>query len=82
MNDWNDIALLASHFLETICIELGRDPLRMTQNQLSLLKQQEWPGNIRELKNVIERAVISTTGNRLRLDLALPNAPATKPIAS
>lgn len=74
----DDIALLASHFLETICIELGRDPLRITQSQLSLLKQQEWSGNIRELKNVIERAVISTTGNRLRLDLALPSAPAAK----
>ncbi len=48
----------------------------MTQHQISTLQQQEWPGNIRELKNVIERAVISTTGSRLRLDLALSKAPA------
>ena len=48
----------------------------MTQSQVSILQQQEWPGNIRKLKNVIERAVISTTGCRLRLDLALSNAPA------
>jgi DNA-binding NtrC family response regulator len=46
----------------------------MTQQQVTVLKQQKWPGNIRELKNVIERAVISSTGNRLRLDLAVPNA--------
>lgn len=73
-----DIAPLASHFLEKFCLELGREPLRMTQNQLSALKQHQWPGNIRELKNVIERAVISTTGNRLRLDLALSNASVEK----
>ena len=72
----DDIAPLAFHFLERICHELGREPLRLTQSQVSTLQQQEWPGNIRELKNVIERAVISTTGSRLRLDLALPDAPA------
>lgn len=70
----DDVTLLAVHFLERICRELGREPPRMTQQQVSVLKQQKWPGNIRELKNVIERAVISSTGNRLRLDLAIPNA--------
>jgi len=74
----DDVAPLAAHFLQITCRELGREPLRMTQSQLSLLKRQEWPGNIRELKNVIERAVISSTGDRLRLDLALPNARAEK----
>ena len=70
----DDVAPLTFRFLEQICRELGREPLRMTQKQLSVLKQQDWPGNIRELKNVIERAVISSTGDRLRLDLAMPNA--------
>jgi len=73
----DDVAPLAFHFLQQICRELGREPLRMTQQQVSVLKQQEWPGNIRELKNVIERAVILSTGNRLRLDLAVANT-ATK----
>ncbi len=71
----DDVAPLAAHFLQQICRELGRESPRMTQAQLSVLKQQEWPGNIRELKNVIERAVISSTGGRLRLDLAIPNVP-------
>lgn len=66
------------HFLEKTCCELGRETLKMTQHQLSVLKNQKWPGNIRELKNVIERAVISSTGNRLRLDLALPDATVEK----
>jgi len=68
----DDIALLATHFLQLICRELGREPPRMTQQQVSVLKQQAWPGNIRELKNVIERAVISSTGERLKLDIAVP----------
>jgi PAS domain S-box-containing protein len=67
-----DIAPLALHFLEVICRELGREPLKINQQQLSRLKTHRWPGNIRELKNVIERAVISTNGSKLRLDLALP----------
>jgi len=68
----DDVALLATHFLQLICRELGREPPRMTQQQVSVLKQQAWPGNIRELKNVIERAVISSTGERLKLDIAMP----------
>jgi PAS domain S-box-containing protein len=77
-----DVALLAFHFLEQICRNLGREPLRMTQQQISLLKQQRWPGNIRELKNVIERAVISSTGDRLRLDQAVPEASKNKQLPS
>lgn len=69
-----DVSLLAFHFLEQFCRDLGRDPLRITQQQMRVLEQQAWPGNIRELKNVIERAVISSTGGRLRLDLAVPSA--------
>lgn len=66
-----DIGPLAMHFLESICADLGRDPLALTKQQIALLQEQQWPGNIRELRNVIERAVILTKGARLRLDLAL-----------
>jgi len=76
-----DIAPLAMHFLEQTCRELGRDPLRLTQQQAASLKRHDWPGNIRELKNVIERAVILTRGDRLRLDLAMPDNPKPPPIA-
>jgi transcriptional regulator with GAF, ATPase, and Fis domain len=37
-----------------------------------VLRAYPWPGNIRELKNVVERAVILSTGDTLRLDLSLP----------
>jgi PAS domain S-box-containing protein len=77
----DDIGPLAAQFLRDISRELGREPLRMTQQDLSALKQHGWPGNIRELKNVIERAVISSTGARLRLDLAFATVPAQKQLS-
>ncbi len=77
-----DIAPLAFFFLEKICRDLGRETLRMTQNHIAILKKQAWPGNIRELKNVIERAVISSTGNRLRLDVAVPDSSEKNPLVT
>lgn len=64
-----DILPLASHFMNRFCDELGREHLAISRQQAGLLKSQLWPGNIRELKNVMERAVILSRGKRLRLDL-------------
>ena len=69
-----DIAPLATHFLDAICTELGREPLALSKSHTAMLRQHQWPGNIRELRNVIERAVILTKGTRLRLDLAMGGA--------
>lgn len=78
----NDVVPIAASFLEKACRELGREQLTLTQNHIASLKGHSWPGNIRELKNTIDRAVISSTGKKLRLDLALSTAPsATKSIA-
>jgi PAS domain S-box-containing protein len=66
-----DIGPLASHFLAAICTDLGRDSLALTKQHISMLQNHQWPGNIRELRNVIERAVILSRGARLRLDLAM-----------
>ena len=67
-----DIAPLARHFLNLSCAELGRDALGVTQQHIDCLMRHDWPGNIRELKNVLERAVILSSGRQLRLDLAMP----------
>jgi PAS domain S-box-containing protein len=74
----DDIGPLATHFLGSICKELGREPPKMTRRQLEMLCAHRWPGNIRELRNVIERAVISSPGAKLRLDLAL-SEPSARP---
>lgn len=68
-----DIGLLAMQFLRNICQEFDRDLLKLTRQQLDQLNSYSWPGNIRELKNIIERAVILTKGHKLRLDLAMPD---------
>ena len=67
-----DIVQLAQHFLEQTCQDFGRDLLTLTRAQTEHLRAYPWPGNIRELKNVIERAVILSQGKVLRLDLSMP----------
>jgi len=74
-----DILPLAQHFLDLTCQQMGRDRLKLTRSHVHQLKQHAWPGNIRELKNVIERAVILSVGGRiLRLDQALPVSSVTQ----
>jgi PAS domain S-box-containing protein len=68
-----DVVQLAQHFLEQTCIDFGREAMTLTKAQVENLRRYRWPGNIRELKNVIERAVILSTGNVLRLDVSMPD---------
>ena len=74
-----DIVQLAQHFLDQTCADFGRDPMTFTRTQVASLRQYTWPGNIRELKNVIERAVILSSGNVLRLDVSMPDLKHTVP---
>jgi transcriptional regulator with GAF, ATPase, and Fis domain len=62
----SDIPLLASFLIEQIAKKQKREPMRLTPDALELLEQQDWPGNVRQLSNVVERAVILTEGPRLR----------------
>jgi DNA-binding NtrC family response regulator len=68
-NRKEDIALLASRFIEVAVKELGCRRPRLTQAGLETLQNYDWPGNIRELRNVIERAVIFAQGGALYFDL-------------
>jgi transcriptional regulator with GAF, ATPase, and Fis domain len=70
----DDVVMLAVHILEQVCRDFGRECPNLTQKQVDALKRYSWPGNIRELKNVIERAVILSDGKHLRLDLSLTEA--------
>ena len=65
----DDIPLLAAHFVAQASKRHGVHSLRLTKEDGERLKRYEWPGNIRELQNVIERAVILSKGERLQLDL-------------
>ncbi|MEK9687290.1 MAG: sigma 54-interacting transcriptional regulator, partial [Gammaproteobacteria bacterium] len=66
-----DVIQLANHFLAITCKEFGRPLLSLDSTSIELLESYTWPGNIRELKNVIERGVILSSGDKLRLDLAM-----------
>lgn len=72
-----DILPLTKHLVEHICQSMGKEPLAISRQQADLLESLPWPGNIRELRNVLERAIILSKGSRLRLDLALPNQAST-----
>ncbi|MBV8215194.1 MAG: sigma 54-interacting transcriptional regulator [Verrucomicrobia bacterium] len=71
-----DIPLLASHFSEIAVKELGCRAPRLTQAGIETLLNYDWPGNIRELYNVIQRAAILAQGGPLHFDLPIGNPPA------
>jgi transcriptional regulator with GAF, ATPase, and Fis domain len=64
-----DIPLLAEHFVDLAVKELGCQRPRLTRAGIDSLQGYDWPGNIRELRNVIERATIFARGGALEFDL-------------
>jgi DNA-binding NtrC family response regulator len=72
-----DIPLLASHFVELSAKELGCPKPRLTPAGIERLLGYDWPGNIRELRNVILRAAIFAQGGALEFDLPVTGAALT-----
>jgi PAS domain S-box-containing protein len=64
-----DIPLLVSAFIREFEKKMGKKIRIVPSKTIDELKRYPWPGNIRELRNVIERAVIVTTGERLNLQM-------------
>jgi DNA-binding NtrC family response regulator len=64
-----DIPLLAAHFVELLVKELSFPKPRLTRAGIEALQGYDWPGNIRELRNVIERAVLFAQGGPLVFDV-------------
>ncbi|HEX6861826.1 MAG TPA: sigma-54 dependent transcriptional regulator [Thermoanaerobaculia bacterium] len=60
-----DIPLLARHFLDLCAKTYRRNPVAITDRAVAWLQDQPWPGNIRQLKQTIERAVLVLDGDRL-----------------
>ena len=61
-----DIPLLVQHFLKKYSQETAKHVDHVSQNTLTRLKQYPWPGNIRELENAIERAVVLSDSRTLK----------------
>jgi DNA-binding NtrC family response regulator len=76
-----DIPLLAKYFVGILEKELKCPRARLTEAGVARLQSYDWPGNIRELRNVIERAMIVARGNALEFDLPMAtSAPAAAPV--
>ncbi len=76
-----DIGLLAREFARSFARRDGRPEPALTTGDIERLRAYPWPGNARELANVIERALITGDGGRLNLDRALPLSGASGPPA-
>ena len=63
----SDIPLLTTFFVERFARQFGKQISGVAQDTMELLSRYDWPGNIRELQNVIERAVVLSKGTVLRL---------------
>src|ERR1700760_1511498 len=76
----DDIGLLAQTFIEEICNDYGMPPKRISEAALDALKALPWTGNIRELRNMVERLIILSDKSITDSDVksfANPSAPAT-----
>jgi DNA-binding NtrC family response regulator len=73
-----DIPLLAKAFAEEICLRNGMPPKQITEAALRKLQAMEWSGNVRELRNIVERFVIMTPGNTIDADQIEPGTTGIK----
>ena len=63
-----DIPLLVAHFIKKLSNEVGRPVRGVTPDALAVLEQYHWPGNTRELENVVERAIVLGSSELLEAD--------------
>ena len=59
----DDLAQFVQHFISLSNVELGKNVKTVSSEVMQIFKQYEWPGNLRELKNIIKRAVLLSKGN-------------------
>jgi two-component system response regulator PilR (NtrC family) len=68
-----DIPFLVDHFLQKFSKQLGKEVRGITPEGLAVLERHHWPGNIRELENVLERAIVLGAGESIGVE-ALPES--------
>ncbi len=78
----DDVLLLARHLLERACQRMKRPPLQFSSEALERIRSYHWPGNVREMENAVERAVILADGNWVTPDLLGLPGPASEPAAA
>jgi two-component system NtrC family response regulator len=77
-NRVGDAALLAHHFKNRFCNQEGRSSLNFSDDAMAMIEAHPWPGNVREMENIIKRAVIMADGPQIAPDdLGLGDSPVT-----
>ena len=76
-----DIPLLIQHFSERYSRKMGKQIERISQRTLDKMLDYHWPGNVRELEHVIERSVITSTGNSLAINEPLLSEPSSPTVS-
>jgi two-component system, NtrC family, response regulator PilR len=76
-----DVSMLANHFLRKYSPAAGKSIVHISARSLELLSGYDWPGNVRQLENTIERAVALEVGNELHVELP-PERPKAKAMAA
>ncbi|WP_415058090.1 sigma 54-interacting transcriptional regulator [Halopseudomonas sp.] len=64
-----DIPLLATHLIEQACKKLKKPAMALSLADLKKMQSYSWPGNIRELENIIERAIIVSAAGKLHIEI-------------
>jgi DNA-binding NtrC family response regulator len=77
-----DIPLLVHHFIDKFNGETGKHVQGISPGALSILQGYSWPGNIRELRNTVERAMILVDGDVIGEDHLPPDMPTSRPEAA
>jgi len=77
-----DVPLLANHFLKKYATAAQKSILRISAAALAELQESDWPGNVRQLENTIERAVAMESTQELRIDLETEHPTATNGLAT
>ncbi len=67
-----DIPLLAEYFLDIAARKMNRSKPTLTSRHLKTLQEYDWPGNIREMQNILERTMIRSRSGGIHLDLSEP----------
>jgi len=78
----DDLLVLVNYYLEKFKNKYEKKALRISQSSVEKLKRYNWPGNIRELKNSIERAVILTDKNQITAESIFPSQQSVTKVTS